>query len=75
MNELVSSNITDITEPSPARDSVLSMLSHSDSKTLLILSGMLCLTAIICVGCVSFSGSEMTLSKNGLSITQPRVET
>ena len=40
MNELVSSNIT---EPSPARDSVLSMLSHSDSKTLLILGGMFCL--------------------------------
>ena len=72
MNELVSSNIT---EPSPARDSVLSILSHWESKTLLILSGMLCLTATICVGCVSFSGSEMNLSKNGLSITQPSVET
>lgn len=72
MNELVSSNIT---EPSPARDSVLSMLSHSDSKTLLILGGMFCLTTVICVVCVSFSGSEMTLSKNGLSITQPHVET
>ena len=71
MNELVSSNIT---EPSSARDSVLSMLSHSDSKTLLILGGMFCLTVIICVGCVSFSESEMTLSKNGLSITQQRVE-
>lgn len=72
MNELVSSNIT---EPFPTSASVLSMLLHLDSKTLLIMGGMVCLTTIICVGCVSFSGSEMTLSRNGLLITQPRVET
>ena len=71
MNELVPTNT-----PSPVSDnkSLLSTLSCLDSNTLLILSGMICLTTLICVGCVSFSGSEMTLSKNGLSITQPSIE-
>ena len=72
MNELVSANIT---ETFPASNFVLNTLLHLDSKTLLILGGMVCLMAISCVGCVSFSGSELTLSRNGLSITQPHVET
>lgn len=70
MNELVPTNIQ---LPVSENKFLLSTLSRTDSKTLLIFGGMLCLTLITCVACVSFSESEMTLSKNGLSITQPHV--
>lgn len=68
MSEFKASNASPLISGNECSWSALSCL---DSKVLLVLSGMICLTTIICVGFVSFSGSEMTLSKNGLSITQP----
>lgn len=56
--------------PDSVTDIAIKLLEHLDSKTLLILGGMACFSTIICVACVSFSGSEMTISKNGLSIKQ-----
>lgn len=69
MNNLIPTNT------STTVSSSMNALSQLDSKVLLSLTGMVCLTTIICVGFVSFSNSEMTLSKNGLSITQPSVLT
>ena len=63
MNELIPVN--------KLEETFVKILSQLDSKTMLLLSSMACITTIICVGCVSFSGSEMTLSKTGLFITQP----
>lgn len=70
MNGLISSGTP---AQHPVQESLLSSLSHLDSKTLVIVSGMFCLATVVCVGFVSLSGSEMTLTKNGLSITQPHV--
>ena len=68
MNNLIPTNTATTVSSS---ESIMNALSQLDSKVLLSLTGMVCLTTIICVGFVSFSNSEMTLSKNGLSITQP----
>lgn len=57
----------------PANDFALKILEQADSKTLLVLGSLACLTTIACIACVSFSGSEMILSKNGLSISQPNL--
>lgn len=54
-----------------AVESVMNALSHIDSKALLAVGSMVCLTTVLCIGFVCFSGSQMTLSKDGLSITQP----
>lgn len=70
MNELISTNTLPQTT---IGDTALKALEHLDTKTLLALGGMACITTIICVGIVSFSGSQMSLSKDGLSITQPSV--
>lgn len=70
MNNLIPVNTM---PPVSAKGVALKILEHLDSKTLLALGGMACLTTIVCVACVSFSGSEMTLSKNGLSISQPNL--
>lgn len=72
MNKLVSSNIT---APLSVSDSILSTMSNWNSKSMLILGGMVCLTVAFCVRCACLSGSEMTLSKDGLSITQPHTAT
>ena len=69
MNELLSDSTLN---QHSAKEAALDVVSHMDSNSILILCGLFCLTTIICVGCVSFSGSEMTLSKNGLSIKQPQ---
>lgn len=68
MNDLLPVNTTALVS---AKGIALKILEHLDSKTLLALGGMACLATVICVACVSFSGSEMTLSQNGLSIKQP----
>lgn len=59
--------------PTSAKGVVLKILEQLDSKTLLAFGSMACLTTIVCVACVSFSGSEMTLSKNGLTISHPNL--
>lgn len=56
---------------SPIKNIAFKALEQLDSKSILALSGMAFVTTIICIAIVSFSGSEMTLSKNGLSISQP----
>lgn len=68
MNDLIPVNTT---APISTKGFTLKILEQLDPKTLLALGGMACLTTIVCVACISFSGSEMTLSKNGLSISQP----
>lgn len=60
------------TVPVTYNGSPLKVLERLDSQSTLVLAGMAFLTTIICVGFVSFSGSEMNLSKDGLSITQPK---
>lgn len=47
------------------------VLERLDSGTLLALGAMVCFTTLACVACVCFSGSEMTLSQNGMRISQP----
>lgn len=70
MNKLIST-----TSPTTISRSelILNSLSHLDSKVLLILAGMASFTTISCIGFISLSKSEMTLSRDGLSITQPTV--
>ena len=70
MNDLFPVNTT---APISTKGFALKILEQLDSKTLLALGGMACLTTIVCVACVSFSGSEMALTKNGLSISQPNL--
>lgn len=58
--------------PSFSVDSILTKIPMSeqfDSKTVLALSGMACLTITACIACISFSDSELNFSKDGLSIT------
>lgn len=52
------------------KDAIVYSFSRLDSKTLLSFGGMVCLTALVGVGIVCFSGSEMSISKSGFSITQ-----
>jgi hypothetical protein len=54
-------------------ENISKTLSQLDSKSLLILGGMTCITTTICIGFICFSGSEFSLSKTGLSITQPNI--
>lgn len=70
MNELISANTLPQTTMD---DTVPKALGRLDMMLLLALGGMACLTTIICVGIVSFSGSQMFLSKDGFSMTQPPV--
>ena len=49
-----------------------SFASHLDAKTISLLAGMGCITTILCVAFVSFSGCEMSISKNGFSISRPK---
>lgn len=72
MNKIVKINTLD---PSCAGNTFRNTISMLDTKSLLILGGMTCLTTIICVGCVSFSGSEMTISKDGFFIKRPIIST
>lgn len=65
MNDLIPVNAM---TPDSVTDVALKMLENMDSKTLLALGGMACLTTIVCVTCVNCSGGEITLSKHGLSI-------
>lgn len=65
MNDLISVNAM---TPDSVTAVALKILENMNSKTLLALGGMACLTTIVCVTCVSRSGGELTLSKHGLSI-------
>lgn len=69
MNDIFPVNIID---PVLLKKIVLKGLQELDSKTILALGGMGCLTTIVCVACVTFNGKEITFSKNGLSIFQPQ---
>ena len=42
--------------------------SRLDTRAVIAVSGMVCLSTLLCVGCVVFSEYEMTLSSSGLSI-------
>ena len=42
--------------------------SRLDTRAVIAVSGMFCLTTLLCVGCVVLSGYEMALSSGGLSI-------
>ena len=68
MNDLIPVNAI---TPNSVTDIALKLLEPLDSKKLLALGAMACFSTVICVACVSFSGSEMTISKTGLSIKQP----
>lgn len=68
MNDLIPVSTMDPISP---KGVALKILEQLDSKTLLAFGGMVCLTTIVCIACISFSKSEMTLSKNGFSISQP----
>lgn len=50
---------------------VVDSVSNLDTKTILLLGGVACITIVFCVAFVSLSGSEISLSKNGFMITQP----
>ena len=50
---------------------IMNMITKLDPKAAIVVGGMLCITAIVCVGFVVLSGDEMDLTKNGLSIKQP----
>ena len=56
---------------SPLKKSLTEAVSRLDSKSILFLGGMGCLTIILCVGFACFSGSELNLSATGFSIRQP----
>ena len=47
---------------------VAATVSRLDNRTVIALGGMLCISSIICLGCIVYSGYEMTLSSRGLSI-------
>lgn len=68
MNDIIPT--TTMTQ-SPVKNVAFKALEQLDFKSILILGGMACVTTIISIAIVSFSGSEMTLSKDGLSISQP----
>lgn len=68
MNDIIPT--TTMTQ-STVKNVAFKALEQLDSKSILILGGMACVTTIISIAIVSFSGSEMTLSKDGLSISQP----
>lgn len=68
MNEIITTNPV---IPASIKDSLTWAVKNFDSKSLLIAGGMFCLTAIAFVGFVSLSGSEMSISSSGLTITQP----
>lgn len=68
MNDLIfDSTMT----PGSVMGLALKTLEKLDANALLVGGGILCFTAIACFACVCFSGSEMTISKDGLSISQP----
>ena len=68
MNELTSiSNST-----SSWKDTLATGLTQLDSKTLLQISGMLCITTLLCVSLIYFSGGQITVTKIGLSIIPPK---
>ena len=68
MNELIPLNTPNV---SPLYKAIVDSVSRLDTKSILLLGGMACITTVFCVAVVSLSGSEMSLSKNGFSITQP----
>lgn len=47
---------------------VAATVSRLDNRTVIALGGMLCISSIICLGCIVYSGYEMSLSSSGLSI-------
>lgn len=53
------------------KDTLATGLTQLDSKTLLQLNGMLCITTLLCVSLIYFSGGQITITKNGLSIMPP----
>ena len=52
-------------------EALMNSASHVDSKTAIVFGCMFCITVMFCVGSVIFSASELHLSRNGISITQP----
>ena len=72
MNDLMKID-TQIT--SSFKKTIAETITRLDPRTLLLFGGMACLTMVLCVGFVSFSGSEMCISKSGFSITRPNNST
>lgn len=66
MNDYVSVN--DIVLPLP-NDGITQSLGKLDSKTTLILGGMVCATAVLCVGFTCLSGGNISISNSGLHVT------
>lgn len=50
---------------------VAEAISKINPKVAITLGGMACVTIIFCIGSIVFSGCDMTLSSEGLSIKQP----
>lgn len=69
MNEFISVSMPNT---SPLYKAVVDSASRLDTKALLQLGRMACITAAFCVAFVALSRSEMSLSKSGLLITQPK---
>lgn len=54
------------------KETLATGVTQLDSKTLLIISGMLCTTSLLCVSLICLSGGQVTVTKDGISLMHPQ---